>query len=166
MRPPILDEEGLGPAIEKFLEQSGDVASYKVRDELLLTIPAETRVILYRIATEALTNARKHAQARHIKVELVGEGGGVLLRVADDGVGFNPADVRASKAGHLGLAAMRERAEMAGGTIDLHSLPGSGTVLEVSLPIDERETVSTISVGETDGSDAGELVRVRMDHSA
>lgn len=56
------------------------------------------------------------------------------MRISDNGVGFDPTEVAASKPGHLGLVAMRERAEMAGGRIDLYCLPGSGTVLEVWMP--------------------------------
>jgi signal transduction histidine kinase len=138
LRPPILDEQGLGPAVEDYLQHSGGDATFTVRDELLSEVPAETRVLLYRIAQEALTNARKHAEARHIDVELEAQDDGILMRIEDDGMGFSPLEVRGSKPGHLGLAAMRERAEMAGGRIHLHSLPGAGTVLEVWLPM-ERE---------------------------
>jgi signal transduction histidine kinase len=146
LRPPILDEQGLGPAVEDYLQHSGGEATFTVRDELLAEVPAETRVLLYRIAQEALTNARKHAQAHHIDIELVAQDDGVLLRIEDDGVGFSPLEARGSKPGHLGLAAMRERAEMAGGRIHLHSLPGAGTVLEVWLPI-ERDAVAAQPAG-------------------
>jgi signal transduction histidine kinase len=134
LRPPILDEEGVGAAIRYVLEQWKTDIAFDVHDELGLEVPSETRAIFFRIAHEALTNARKHADASHLDVELAPEQGGFLLRISDNGVGFDLVDVAVSKPGHLGLVAMRERAEMAGGKIDLYSLPGSGTVLEVWMP--------------------------------
>jgi signal transduction histidine kinase len=134
LRPPILDEEGVGAAIRYVLQQWKTDVAFDVNDELGLTVPSQTRAIFFRIAHEALSNARKHAQATHLGVDLEAKRGGYLLRIADNGVGFDPAEVAAINPGHLGLVAMRERAEMAGGKIDLYSLPGSGTVLEVWMP--------------------------------
>jgi len=138
LRPPILDDEGVGPAIRYVLEQWDADLAFDVRDELLREIPVETRAILYRIAHEALSNARKHAQATRLDVELKASGDGYLMRISDDGVGFDPLEVGTTKPGHLGLATMRERAEIAGGRIDLHSLPGAGTVLKVWMPASEE----------------------------
>jgi signal transduction histidine kinase len=151
LRPPILDDEGVGPAIRYVLEQWDAEIAFDVRDELLREIPVESRAILYRIAHEALSNARKHAEASRLDVELKANGDGYLMRISDDGVGFDPMDV-AAKPGHLGLAAMRERAEMAGGTIDLHSLPGAGTVLKVWMPASQDGT-SEASPAEEDEED-------------
>jgi signal transduction histidine kinase len=134
LRPPILDEEGVGAAITYVLDQWDTDIEYDVTDPLGLDVPADTRGILFRIAHEAFTNARKHADATRIDVELEAQRGGYLLRIADDGVGFDPVQVASTKPGHLGLVAMRERAEIAGGKIDIYSLPGSGTVLEVWMP--------------------------------
>jgi signal transduction histidine kinase len=140
LRPPILDDEGVGPAIRYFLEQWDADIAFDVRDELLREIPVESRAILYRIAHEALSNARKHADATRLDIELKASGDGYLMRISDDGVGFDPQEIGMTKPGHLGLAAMRERAEIAGGRIDLHSLPGAGTVLKVWMPASEEES--------------------------
>jgi signal transduction histidine kinase len=133
LRPPILDAEGVGPAISYVLERWDADIEFDVRDDLLRDIPIESRVILYRIAHEALSNARKHADASRLDIEIKARGNDYLMQISDDGVGFDPLEV-ATRPGHMGLAAMRERAEMAGGRIDLHSLPGSGTALKVWLP--------------------------------
>lgn len=139
LRPPILDERGLGPAIERFIEHWDIGVAFTVVDDLLMEVPAQTRVILYRIAQEALANIRKHAEATHVGVELKAEHEGLTMVIADDGVGCRPEQALAPKAGHLGLVAMRERAEMAGGRCQLFSLPGAGTTLEVWLPTQTRE---------------------------
>ena len=104
-----------------------------VEDELVTQPSSQTRLILYRIAQEALTNTRKHAQAQLVRVRLRESDDGVAMEVVDDGVGFEPQDAAAP--GHLGLATMRERAEMAGGRCELHSLPGQGTSLDVWMPL-------------------------------
>jgi signal transduction histidine kinase len=158
LRPPILDEEGVGAAIRYVLEQWKTDIAFDVQDELGLEIPGDTRAMFFRIAHEALTNARKHADASHLDVELANRQGGFLMRISDNGVGFDPVDVAVSKPGHLGLVAMRERAEMAGGKIDLYSLPGSGTVLEVWMPAPAAELQQPDTVAD--------LVTFPLDRSA
>jgi signal transduction histidine kinase len=105
-----------------------------VEDRLELERPSELRVVLYRMAQEALNNVHKHADAKTVHVLLEHRRGGYLLRINDDGVGFTaPASLR-SERGHLGLTSMRERAAMAGGTCRLESLPGAGTTVEFWVP--------------------------------
>jgi signal transduction histidine kinase len=139
LRPPILDEEGLGPALRYFLDNSEIDAEWSVDDELDTEPSTQTRVILYRIAQEALTNARKHAHADEIRVRLEQRDGGVWMEISDDGVGYIPEGAVVAEPGHLGIAAMRERAEMAGGWCALRSLPGAGTTLEVWLPPEDAD---------------------------
>jgi signal transduction histidine kinase len=134
LRPPILDEQGLGPALDRLLAHSDLGATYTLQDELRDDLSEQTRVILYRIAQEALANVRKHAHAHHVTVHLQEHDGGVLLEITDDGVGFAAPTATRDRPGHLGLGAMRERAETAGGRCELHSIPGAGTTLEVWLP--------------------------------
>jgi signal transduction histidine kinase len=139
LRPPILDEEGIGPALRYFLDNSEIDAEWSVDDELDTEPSTQTRVILYRIAQEALTNARKHANADEIRVKLEERDGGVWMEISDDGVGYTPEGAVVAEPGHLGVAAMRERAEMAGGWCTLRSLPGAGTTLEVWLPPEDAD---------------------------
>lgn len=134
LRPTILDEEGVGGAIVEYLETAGDGPEFDVDNRLEREPPQELRVILYRITQEALANVRKHAQASKVSVVLVEQDGGYLVSVEDDGVGFAPPEVLRSAPGHLGLSAMRERAEMVGGRCTVRSAPGSGTCVEFWLP--------------------------------
>ena len=151
LSPPILDEEGLGPALEYFLQNSPVSYRWSVRDELDTQPSKQTRLMLYRTAQEALTNTRKHANATNVRVTLEQRDGGVQMEIEDDGDGFEPQNAIAAP-GHLGLAAMRERTEMAGGACTLRSLPGAGTSLEVWLPNEPQ------APGHTDETDAKETV--------
>lgn len=92
---------------------------------------AEQKLAVFRIAQEALSNAVKHGRARQVFVELTQADGRLLLRVSDDGVGFDPERQAQSGRGH-GLANMRERAAQTGGTLEILSVPDGGTVLSAS----------------------------------
>jgi len=109
-------------------------------------------VILYRIAQEVLTNVRKHAHAKNTTVTLMTRDGGHHMSIRDDGVGFTPESTTA-RPGHLGLAAVRERAELAGGWLRIESTASQGTAVEFWLPADptygkpEEDTLSLHSEG-------------------
>lgn len=135
LRPVALDVEGLGPAIEMYLEHSAKETgwTWRVIDELDEAPTAETRVAFYRIAQEAVSNVRKHANATHVDVRLTPTDRGLLLRIADDGDGFHPSEK--PRSGHLGLATITERAELAGGWCRVRSRPGEGAVLECWMPL-------------------------------
>ncbi len=142
LSPPTLEEEGLGSALTYLLENSNSSFDWTIDDDDLDEEPAvQTSLILYRIAQEALANARKHAQASHIRITLEPRDGGTSMQIVDDGVGFLPQEALVAAPGHLGLAAIRERAEMAGGSSRLWSLPGQGTTLEVWLPREDADLV-------------------------
>ncbi len=98
-------------------------------------LPQEMEQHLLRITQEAITNVLKHAHASRIEVELRNEGRKLHLQIADNGRGFEPGDVFSSGGGHFGLIGMRERAERMGGELQLASEPGSGTKLEVTVPL-------------------------------
>ncbi len=106
-----------------------------MEDGLVEEPSPELRTVLFRIAQEALANARKHARARTVRVELAEREGGVVLRVRDDGIGFRVGAVGPPVAGHLGLPSMRERAQMAGGWCRVDSSPGAGTTVEAWVPL-------------------------------
>jgi signal transduction histidine kinase len=92
-----------------------------------------TRVVLFRIAQEALINVRKHSSASRVVVTLGRRDDGVSMTLQDDGGGFDVTSEQTSP-GHIGLAEMRERAEMGGGTFSIDSAPGKGTNVDVWLP--------------------------------
>jgi signal transduction histidine kinase len=135
LRPRILDEEGLSAALATYLGTLADETGLEVRLEgdLAAEPPRELRLVLYRIAQEALVNVRKHARARSVSVRLADADGGYRLRVVDDGVGFVVEGAR-PQPGHLGLSSMRERAEMAGGWFRVESAAGRGTSVELWVP--------------------------------
>jgi signal transduction histidine kinase len=139
LRPPVLDREGLAPALRVYLEELGNETglAYEIDNRLVTEPPEDTRRILYRITQEALANVRKHARARTVTVTLVEGERGFLVRVGDDGRGFFPPDPEDQEPGHLGFTAMRERAELAGGWWRVASRPGMGTTVEFWLPARE-----------------------------
>jgi signal transduction histidine kinase len=135
LRPPALDNEGLSAALGSYLDEVDDPdIAFRFDDQLSVQPSPESRTILYRIVQEALTNVRKHAQATAATVSLREVESGFLARVSDDGIGFVARDEEPVP-GHLGLAAMRERAELAGGWLKIEAAPGKGTTLEVWIPV-------------------------------
>jgi len=135
LRPPALDNEGLSAALGSYLDEVDDPGiAYRFDDQLSVQPSPESRTILYRIVQEALANVRKHAQATAATVALRELENGFLARVSDDGIGFVAGDEEPVP-GHLGLAAMRERAELAGGWLKIKAAPGKGTTLEVWVPV-------------------------------
>ncbi len=130
LRPVILDRKGLEPALLQYLSNLDGDLDVSVDNRLREEPPGDPRVIMYRIAQEALANVRKHADATSVKILLEESKGGFLMRIQDDGAGFSPPEMLQSAPGHLGLSFMRERAEMAGGWCAVRSFPGGGTTVE------------------------------------
>ena len=137
LRPPVLDDLGLGAAVEwlahNFTERHRVPCDLDLDDELELGEPHATG--LFRIAQEALVNIAKHAHASRVQLQLRRDGGEIVLGVQDDGVGFRPADPR--KPQSLGLVGLRERAQLLRATLTLDSEPGKGTRVEVRVPLDD-----------------------------
>lgn len=121
---------------QHFASATGIRCEIEIGETTLL--PERVREQTARIVSEALTNIARHAQASHAWVTLNCENGSLDLVVRDDGRGF---DLAASEAGHYGLLGMRERARLAGGTLTVESAPGRGTVIRLSVPLDEHKAV-------------------------
>ncbi|GAA2234918.1 MULTISPECIES: GAF domain-containing sensor histidine kinase [Kitasatospora] len=136
LRPAALDEDGLAATLASQVQLLDRAHSAAVRftSRGVRALPSAQEAALLRVAQEALHNALRHAGARHVDVTLAGTAGrGAVLRVVDDGRGFDPDSVR--RAGrHLGLVSMRDRASAVGGTLVLESAPGEGTVVELEVP--------------------------------
>jgi signal transduction histidine kinase len=134
--PATLDRDGLGAAIAVYLNKVSETYDLesRVEDRLTRQPPADVRVILYRVAQEAVMNVVKHARATEIVAVIDEHDDGFSVVVRDDGVGFSIDDVEGRLPMHLGLTAMRQRAEMAGGWCRIHSLSGSGTTVEAWVP--------------------------------
>lgn len=149
LRPPMLDDLGLGPALEwlagevSALSGSGTRISVRIPDEEIRLAP-EAETALFRIAQEALNNALKHAQAQNIHLSLAQEGEEVVLKVEDNGQGFDPQRVSSQLTDpHLGLLGMKERARAVGAELTIASRPGEGTTVRVALPAPHRSTTET-----------------------
>lgn len=138
LRPAMLDDLGLGPAIRaharEFSRQTGVPVDVRIDGEID-GVPEPHRTYLYRIVQEALHNCARHAHAKHVTVSLYGRTNLVSMAVQDDGVGFD--STRLPESG-LGLYGMRERVRDLQGRLRVTSSPGGGTLLEIELPLMER----------------------------
>jgi PAS domain S-box-containing protein len=137
LRPSSLEDGNLGAALRSYLEQmqAETGIACQLDDGLLSKIPVSECVLIYRTAQEALRNVLQHARATSVRVELASLRHGCLVRIADDGVGYNPAEAKVSP-GHLGLVLIRERPQIAGGWCRIESAPGAGTTVEFWVPVD------------------------------
>jgi signal transduction histidine kinase len=136
LRPPILDDLGLEPALQWLARSMQETtgAAVVVEIEPLPPLDGELQTLLFRVAQEALNNAGKHAAAQSVLLRLVARGRELQLQVIDDGRGFDPGEGAA--AGGSGLGSMRERLRLYGGQLDLRSAPGTGTRLRAIVPLD------------------------------
>ena len=134
LRPSMLDDLGLIPALEwqarEVSRRSG--VKVKVSDENVPdTLPDAVRTCIYRLVQEALHNVAAHSGAKNVVVNVRRENSSLILRVEDDGSGFDSARTRG-----MGLLGMEERVRQLGGRLEIHSEPGKGTRLRASLPIE------------------------------
>lgn len=143
LRPQALEQfplpEALKQEVEKFAHSTGIDAEFGVIGSKR-NLPAEVEATLLRICQEALTNVRKHAKATKVDVRLVFDEGEVELVVSDNGRGFEaevPSEDEVRKRGTFGLISMRERARSVGGHFEVLSETGKGTVVRVTVPLQE-----------------------------
>jgi PAS domain S-box-containing protein len=154
LRPDLLEHFGLQAAIEEqvrdFQQRTG-LEGQLTTDIVGLDWDQERSLALFRILQESLTNIAKHAQATRVDISLKAdlEQDKLRLQVRDNGRGINPDEM--NKLNRFGLIGMRERVTLLGGTIEIHGIPGDGTVVNVSVPL------------ELDGNHAnGELKEIRV----
>jgi signal transduction histidine kinase len=135
LRPKVLDDFGLVPALERLTETFAAQTGLRVRFESGLSdvrLPAEVETALYRIVQESMTNIVKHSRARSISVALVRKAGAAAAVIEDDGDGFDPEVVRE---GGFGLEGMRERVGLLDGRLQIESKPGEGTTIVAEVPL-------------------------------
>lgn len=141
MRPATLDHAGLRPALQDYADLFGRRSGIEVElaiDDLDVPLAPELQSVLFRIVQEALTNCAKHASAGCVRISLAQDGNALELRIADDGIGFEPSMLtEPGSAVGLGLITMRERAEFVGGRFSLSSHPGKGTEIRISFDLHE-----------------------------
>jgi signal transduction histidine kinase len=144
LRPSALDELGLGAALEALGERTSmggpvevemkiDLDSHSSSDVARLASEVEDTV--YRLVQEALNNAVQHGESNRVTVVVAESGKTLRVRVADDGQGFDPTVAN----GGFGLVGMRERINLAGGTLEVKSAPGEGTTILADLPARYRD---------------------------
>jgi signal transduction histidine kinase len=136
LRPPMLDDLGLVPALEwqaRETSRRGEMEVEVHAEELKGRLPDEVKVGIYRLVQEALQNAATHAHAKNATVLLKRERNSVVVEIIDDGKGFQPERTRG-----MGILGMEERVRQLGGELAIRSTPGKGTAVHAELPIDDK----------------------------
>ena len=140
LRPALLDDVGLGPALQWHIEQlarrAGIVASVRVQLRSP-RLPPNLEIAAFRVVQEAVTNVVRHAQARAVQVDVEQEGEDIVLRISDNGRGFDVSSAwhRAGEGKCLGLVGMNERAQLLGGSFRVTSGTGAGTEVAARIPV-------------------------------
>lgn len=140
LSPAVLEQLGLAAALRQLATRLRRLHKMKVRLRLSIPeeLPRELAAVVYRLVQECTNNIARHSSARRVNIFLGSADGGLRLRVEDDGVGFQVEEAL-GKRGSYGLAGMRERAALFGGTFRVESQPKRGTKILIELPIPERE---------------------------
>ena len=133
LRPGVLDDLGLGPALKSLTEQFETRTGINTEFETVVfrnRLDKDAKIALYRIAQEALTNVERHAEATEVSVDVFGHRNGATMRIKDNGTGIQED----RRAGGLGLRNMQERIDQLGGTLRVLST-AQGTTIEASTPL-------------------------------
>ena len=133
LRPSMLDDLGLVPAVEWYARELSRQAGIEVKvhaENVSEKLPDEVKVCVYRVIQEALNNAQRHAHAKNVLVELTQSSDATRVKITDDGSGFDAKRTRG-----MGVLGMEERVKRLGGTINIDSRPGAGTTITVELPL-------------------------------
>lgn len=181
LRPLVLENQGLSAALsqlaDKFKESYDQPVTIKISREAERHLDTHQQGVIFYIIEEAAGNARKHAQASMITVNVYKQEDVILVNISDNGVGFDTTEAEKKamdRGGHLGMINLRERAEMVGGTLRMESARGKGTSITVVVPIKEGSAegsstsmkVQTATMrqatGKTSKLEAAALARVRQ----
>src|SRR5262245_9462576 len=137
LRPPLLDEVGLFPALRAYLGAQSALSGVPIELETDGTdgprLDDAREIACFRVVQESLTNALRHAAPRRIRVRAVRRQASLSLSIVDDGRGFDTATLTALE-GHLGIVGMQERSRARGGSLTIDSRLGAGTTVAVELP--------------------------------
>jgi two-component system, NarL family, sensor histidine kinase UhpB len=138
LRPSILDDLGLGAAIEwlahDFEARTQIACAVEVPEDF--SLPFELATPMFRVCQEALTNVTRHASAKSVSIRLTCSGTEILLVVKDDGRGITDEEIK--RHGSLGLLGMKERVGILGGTLDVQGQPGHGTTVAIRIPLGQN----------------------------
>lgn len=178
LRPLVLENQGLTAALgqlaDKMKESYDQPVTVRVGSNAERALDTHQQGVIFYIIEEAVGNARKHAKASMITVNVYKQEDVVLVNISDNGVGFNTTEAEKKameRGGHLGMINLRERAEMVGGTLRMESASGKGTSITVVVPIKDNQGSSTTlkaqspamrqATGKTTKLEAVALERVR-----
>lgn len=147
LRPSLLDDLGLAPALEWFLERETKRGGVALDFQSVLggrEVPSDVAIVCYRIAQEAMTNVLRHAQAKQVVARLEVEAKMLRFTLHDDGVAFAVERALTGRGAQLslGLTSMQERAVLSGGRVEIESVPGRGTMVTLELPLAEGGAAS------------------------
>ena len=137
LRPAVLDDLGLIPALQAFCEDLAKRKKLKIHFKAFRGVEqlaSDRRTVLFRVSQEALTNVARHARATKVKLTISSAPGAVRLEIADNGKSFSVRKTRLARTKRLGLVGMQERVAMVGGTFAIDSTPGRGTTVRVEIP--------------------------------
>jgi two-component system, NarL family, sensor histidine kinase DegS len=147
LRPPVLDDLGLLPALRACMKDFSKRTRIPIHVTALAAVErlgVDKRMVLYRVAQEALENIAKHARATVVEVSLIKLDGDVFMEIHDNGKSFQVERLlSAGKIARLGLLGMRERVEMVGGRFTVESSPGNGTTIRARIPFRNGRRAST-----------------------
>lgn len=138
LRPTLVDDLGLEAGLRQYVNEISAEQNWNAEvaiDTRGLRISPSIQASIFRIAQEALTNIRKHAQTKQVRVEMAVIDHSLVLRVQDWGHGFDASLIQQDESEHLGLVSMQERAQMINGVCKIESEPGKGTKVEVCIPL-------------------------------
>jgi len=145
LRPTVLDDLGLIPALHTFLKSFQAETGIRVSLSAFAAIEkvnGDKRTALYRVAQEALTNVGRHSQATRADVKIQELAGAVCMGISDNGRGFQePSALHSKQKNRLGLLGMKERLEMLGGNFTIQTAPGKGTTILAQIPLADGRTV-------------------------
>ncbi len=149
LRPSMLDDLGLVPALKWQAREVSKRTSLdvSVAAELTDDLPDDFKTCIYRVVQEALHNCASHAHAKSVRIRVQQQAGRLTLSIQDDGQGFDSRQVKG-----LGLVGIQERVAQLGGKCNVHSEPGSGTILTVELPMDRDDLRAERGPSETDSN--------------
>lgn len=138
LRPEIIDDLGLNAAIKwytKEFEQRNGIEIFLDMDSEI-TISSDDSLTLFRIMQESLTNVARHSKANHVVIKLIHENGMVNFRISDNGIGISDLEINAKKS--FGIIGIKERASSLGGTCDIYSENGYGTIINLIFPLNKK----------------------------
>jgi signal transduction histidine kinase len=140
LRPVILETQGLAPALELYIQRQQEINSLTYHlsvNGFSGRLIAQAERAIFSIVQEAVGNARKHAHAHNVWIEMTGSNSDLIVQVRDDGRGFDMAAQNADydERGSLGMINMQERAQALGGKLTIHSEPGRGTTITLTAPL-------------------------------